>query len=57
VTEYIEVNPVAVETLNTKTLEIIKAAEEIVMIPHEDERVICWATFLDELGIKAELLV
>ena len=56
-TEYIEVNPVAVETLNTKTLEIIKAAEEIVMIPHEDERVICWATFLDELGIKAELLV
>ena len=56
-TEYIEVNPVAVETLNKKTLEIIKAAEEIVMIPFEDERVIRWATFLDELGIKAELLV
>ena len=52
-----EVNPVSVDTLSDKTLEMIKAAEEIVLIPFEDERLVQWAIYLDELGIRAELLI
>ena len=52
-----EVNPVSVDTLSDKTLEMIKAAEEIVLIPFEDERLAQWAIYLDELGIRAELLI
>ena len=39
------------------SLEMIKKIEEIVMIPFEDERIARWAIYLDELGIKAELLI
>ena len=53
----IEINQVSVDTLSDKTLEMIKAAEEIVMIPFEDERIMRWAMYLDELGIRAELLI
>ena len=55
--EYTEVNPATVETLSTKTLGMIKEIEEIVMIPFEDERIARWAMYLDELGIRAELLI
>ena len=53
----IEVNQVSVDTLSDKTLGMIKAAEEIVMIPFEDERIMRWAMYLDELGIRAELMI
>tara|TARA_R110002126_G_C10361291_1_gene492574 strand:- start:56 stop:223 length:168 start_codon:yes stop_codon:yes gene_type:complete len=39
------------------SLEMIKKIEEIVMIPFEDERIARWAMYLDELGIRAELLI
>mgnify|MGYP003630227831 FL=1 len=55
--EYTEVNPATVEVLSTKTLGMIKEVEEIVMIPSEDERIARWAMYLDDLGIKAELLI
>jgi|TARA_B110000908_G_C9880193_1_gene282234 hypothetical protein len=57
VIEYTEVNPATVEVLSTKTLGMIKEVEEIVMIPSEDERISRWAMYLDDLGIKAELLI
>ena len=53
----IEVTPVSVDTLSDKTLGMIKAIEEIVLIPFEDERLAQWAMYLDELGIRAELLI
>ena len=38
-------------------LGMIKKLEEIILIPFEDERLARWAMYLDELGIRAELLI
>jgi len=53
----IEEKTTAMQVLSTTVLEIIKTAEEIVLMPMEDERLVAWALFLDELGIKPELLI
>ena len=53
----IEEKTTAMQVLSTTVLEIIKAAEDVVLIPSEDERLEAWADYLDDLGIKPELLV
>jgi hypothetical protein len=47
----------AMTVLSTVAIEILKGAEEVILIADADDRTEAWGELLDELGVNPEIMV